>query len=64
MLLAFLGHVYGHSILRWLGRYYQPLLYALIGLAVLGALAGTYLWWRTKHKDGAHGRDTPATKAA
>ena len=63
MLLAFLGHVYGRSILHWLTKYYQPLLYALIGLAVLGALAGVYFWWRNKHKDDAR-RGTPATKAA
>ena len=30
-LLAYLGTIYGRQILRWLGRYYEPLLYALIG---------------------------------
>ena len=48
-LLAYLGHLYGHSILRWLGRYYEPLLYALIALAVVGALLATYFWWRHRH---------------
>jgi membrane protein YqaA with SNARE-associated domain len=64
LLLAYLGHIYGHGILRWLGKYYEPLLYILIALAVLGALAGLYFWWRNKHKKGAHRRGTPATKAA
>ncbi|HLI62329.1 MAG TPA: VTT domain-containing protein [Terriglobales bacterium] len=49
-LLAYLGHVYGRSILGWLGRYYRPLLYALIGLAVLSALVSLGYWWRRNHK--------------
>jgi len=64
LLLAYLGHVYGGSILHWLGKYYQPLLYALIGLAVLGAAIGLYFWWRNKHKPGARRSSTPARKAA
>jgi membrane protein YqaA with SNARE-associated domain len=49
-LLAYLGHLYGRSILQWLTRYYRPLLYSLIGLAVVGALVGLYLW-RQRRKD-------------
>ena len=64
LLLAFLGHLYGSSILHWLTKYYQPLLYALIGLAVLGGLAGLYFWWRNKHSDKSGGRGAPAKKAA
>lgn len=64
LLLAYLGHLYGHRILGWLGKYYQPLLYILIGLAVLGALAGIYFWLRNKHKNKAGGRETPVTKTA
>jgi membrane protein YqaA with SNARE-associated domain len=63
ILLAYLGHTYGRHILHWLGRYYQPLLYGLIALAIAGALAGTYFWWRNR-KSGGAGRQTPARKAA
>lgn len=51
VLLAYLGSLYGRQILRWLGRYYQPLLYALIGLAVVGGLAGLCFWWRYRHQN-------------
>lgn len=52
-LLAYLGSIYGRQILRWLGHYYQPLLYALIVLAVLGGLVGLYFWWRYRHQKKA-----------
>ena len=53
-LIAYLGHIYGKHILHWLNRYYQPLLYTLIGLAVVGGLVGLWYWIRHKHgkKDG------------
>jgi membrane protein YqaA with SNARE-associated domain len=56
-LLAYLGTIYGRQILRWLGSYYEPLLYALIGLAVLGGLAGLYFWWRYR-RQSRKGRGT------
>ena len=34
--------------MRWLSRYYQPLLYTLIGLAVVGALVAIYYWLRQR----------------
>ena len=49
-LLAYLGTIYGRHILRWLGCYYEPLLYALIGLAVVGGLVGLYFWLRYRHQ--------------
>jgi membrane protein YqaA with SNARE-associated domain len=49
-LLAYLGSIYGRHILRWLGRYYEPLLYGLIGLALVGGLVGLYFWWRYRHQ--------------
>jgi membrane protein YqaA with SNARE-associated domain len=64
LLLAYLGHVYGRSILHWLGKYYQPLLYVLVGLALLGSLIGIYFWWRNKHKGRASRPRTPLRKAA
>ena len=48
LLLAYLGHIYGRQILRWLSTYYQPLLYLLIGMAVIGSLVGLYYWKRLK----------------
>lgn len=63
LLLAYLGHVYGRSILHWLGSYYQPLLYILIGLAVLGSLVGLYFWWRNKQRGSGKSR-APVKKAA
>jgi membrane protein YqaA with SNARE-associated domain len=48
--LAYLGTIYGRQILRWLGRYYQPLLYALIALGVVGGLTGLYFWWRYRRQ--------------
>jgi membrane protein YqaA with SNARE-associated domain len=64
LLLAYLGHIYGRSILHWLGKYYQPLLYILIGLAVVGSLVGVYFWWRNKNKGQAGRPSAPVRKAA
>jgi membrane protein YqaA with SNARE-associated domain len=55
-LLAYLGHHYGRHILHWLSHYYQPLLYILITLAVVGALVGGFYWWRYKQKGGRRTR--------
>ncbi len=49
--IALLSSIYGTAIVGWLGRYYKPLLYMLIALAVLGVL-GTLLyfkWYRPLH---------------
>jgi membrane protein YqaA with SNARE-associated domain len=46
VLLAYLGHIYGRQILRWLSHYYQTLLYVLIGVAVIGSLVAFYYWRR------------------
>jgi membrane protein YqaA with SNARE-associated domain len=48
LLLAYLGHIYGRQILRWLGEYYRPLLYILVGMAVIGSLVGFYYWRRLR----------------
>src|SRR5271166_4621692 len=54
--VAYLGSIYGHRVFHWLGRYYQPVLYTLIALAVVGgALGGLYLW-RRERKKPARGR--------
>jgi len=51
--LAFLGHIYGTTIEGWLRRYYEPFLYALIALAVAGAIAALvyFKWYRPRHKN-------------
>ncbi len=49
--IAYLGSIYGRQILRWLSRYYLPLLYVLIGLAVISSLTGLYYWKRHKERE-------------
>lgn len=50
-LLAFLANLYGTAIVGWLGRYYKPLLYILISLAVVGAIGALvyFKWYRPRH---------------
>ncbi len=58
---AYVGHIYGRSIITWLSRYYQPVLYVLIGLAVLGAVAALlYLeYYRPKRRREERERGEP-----
>lgn len=63
-LLAYLGHHYGRHILHWFNRYYLPLLYVLIGLAVAGSLTGLYYWWRYRQKNGPRPRTRRVHKVA
>lgn len=50
--VAYLAHLYGKAIIGWVSRYYRPLLYALIALAVLGGIAALvyFKWYRPRHK--------------
>lgn len=50
--VAYLGHVYGKGIISTLSRYYKPLLWAFIGLAVLGGIGALlyFLWYRPKRQ--------------
>lgn len=56
--LAFLAHLYGTAIVGWLGRYYRPLLYILISLAVAGAVGAVlyFKWYRPRYQQvrGVH----------
>jgi membrane protein YqaA with SNARE-associated domain len=63
MAVAYLGRVYGTAILGWLGRYYKPFLYTLIGLGVLGGIGAFvyFKWYRPKHQ---HSRADVQGKAA
>ena len=50
--LAWVAHLYGRRIIGWQYRYYQPALYGLIGLAVVGAAAGLLYrkWYRRRQR--------------
>ncbi len=50
--VAYLAHRYGKGIVGWVSRYYQPVLYTLITLAVLGGIAALvyFKWYRPRHK--------------
>ena len=63
-LLAYLGHRYGRHIVGWLSRYYQPLLYTLIALAVAGALVALYYWRRQRQKPQSDDGASPVKTAA
>ncbi len=48
--VAYVAHLYGQEIIAFLSPYYKPLLYSLIGLASLGAIAALvyFKWYRPK----------------
>jgi membrane protein YqaA with SNARE-associated domain len=52
--VALLSSIYGTAIVGWLGRYYKPLLYALIVLTVLGVLGALlyFKWYLPRHRSG------------
>lgn len=54
--VAYLAHRYGKGIVGWVSQYYHPLLYTLIGLAVLGSIAALvyFKWYRPKHEEPKH----------
>jgi membrane protein YqaA with SNARE-associated domain len=45
-IIGFLAAHYGQQIIQFFSRYYQPTLYTLIALAILGALAGLWAYLR------------------
>ncbi|MFB3916913.1 MAG: YqaA family protein [Terriglobales bacterium] len=49
---AYVAHIYGAAIIGFFSQYYKPLLYALLGLAVLGAIAALlfFKWYRPKQQ--------------
>lgn len=65
--VAYLGKLYGTAIVGWLGRYYRPFLYILIGLGVLGGIGALvyFKWYRSWHaKVHNQGKNATAKKAA
>jgi membrane protein YqaA with SNARE-associated domain len=55
-LLAFLASLYGRAILGFFGRYYRPILWTFVVLAVLGGLAGLG-YWRYQRRKTAQRRE-------
>jgi membrane protein DedA with SNARE-associated domain len=52
-LLAYLGAIYGRQILSWFSRFGYPILYAVIGIALLGAAVLIIRWRMSKLKGRA-----------
>ncbi len=50
--IAYLGHAYGKGIISGLSKYYAPLLYAFIGIAVLAGICALiyFAWYRPKRQ--------------
>jgi len=50
--VAYLGHAYGRTIISSVSQYYEPLLYTLIGLAVLAGIGALvyFKWYRPKRQ--------------
>ena len=51
-LVGYLASRYGQGVMRWLARYYHPVLYALIALSVAAGIAALvyFKWYRPKHQ--------------
>ena len=49
-IVAYLGSRYGRQIFHWVGLYYKPALYVLIGLAAAGGIVALYYWKRYKQQ--------------
>jgi membrane protein YqaA with SNARE-associated domain len=48
-IVALLGRLYGHALIRGMQEYSKPIIWALIGLAILGGLAAAvYIYHRKK----------------
>lgn len=63
--VAGMGAIYGDAIVGFFRQYYQPALYTLLGLAVLGSLAATYQYLKYRQRRRGTGmRQNPSHKAA
>jgi membrane protein YqaA with SNARE-associated domain len=62
-IIAFLGQVYGKAIASFFSKYYQPALFTLIGLAVLGGVLALIEYLRL-HKKSRQAPATSHSKAA
>lgn len=54
--LALLAHLYGATIIQSLSHYYKPVLYALIGACVVGAVGALlyFRWYRSRRQHPQH----------
>jgi membrane protein YqaA with SNARE-associated domain len=57
--VAYLAHRYGKGIIGWVSKYYQPLLYTLIALAVLGGIAALVYFKRYRPTHQKSKKSTP-----
>jgi membrane protein DedA with SNARE-associated domain len=62
-LVAYLASLYGHSLIRWMYRYYRPMLIGLIVLGVCGGLIALY-YWRKHKRRGKSNKTRPQALAA
>lgn len=64
--VAGMGAIYGDAIVAFFRQYYQPALYSLIGLAVIGGVLALYQYHKYRERrDGTSARQqTPREKAA
>jgi membrane protein YqaA with SNARE-associated domain len=63
--VAGMGAIYGDAIVAFFRQYYQPALYTLIGLAVIGGVVALYQYHKYRQRrQGAAVRGTPSHKAA
>ncbi len=64
--IAYVGHIYGKEIIGGLSQYYRPVLYSIIGLAVLAAIGALvfFKWYlpRRKKRDQARKKQQAASK--
>lgn len=61
MAVAFLGHVYGEAIIGVIQKYHEPMLYAIISLAVLGGIGALvyFKYYRPKRRREEKQRGEP-----
>jgi membrane protein YqaA with SNARE-associated domain len=51
--MTYLGSIYGRAVFHWMHHYYRPVLYSLLGLVAVGAMAGLYYWRRFRRLKGS-----------
>lgn len=63
--LAYLGSRYHRQIFHFFHKYYQPILWTVLALAVIGGtVAAVYVWKPKKKGKRPHGSKKPSVKAA
>ncbi len=62
--VAYLGHIYGKQIFAFFDKYYRPILYALIALAVVGGITVLLLYLRKRRRDREKRSGAPQKKVA